>query len=202
MLDSVLQAHIPVVNSRRSLIVTRVLAGTIIYAPHVLTNTGNGTDTFTIRVVDDNSRFSRVEVFADSSLNGKPTGPALCTATPTPCVISAQSVAGNNGVFQFLVAYTIPATATTPTTPYDTATITATPGTPALYTASNSSVVDKDQVNLTTLAAFSVTKSLGIPAVSAPGGGAWRPQAKRIIKRRSMTIASKQLASSQQRLCW
>lgn len=129
-------------------------AGTIIYAPHVLTNTGNGTDTFTIRAVDDNSRFSRVEVFADSSLNGKPTGPALCTATPTPCVISAQSVAGNNGVFQFLVAYTIPATATTPTTPYDTATITATPGTPALYTASNSSVVDKDQVNLTTLAAF------------------------------------------------
>lgn len=29
MLDSVLQAHIPVVNSRRSLIVTRVLAGTV-----------------------------------------------------------------------------------------------------------------------------------------------------------------------------
>lgn len=165
-LDGINQVTTTVVNTKTG------ATGTTLYAPHTLINTGNGADTFNITVVDDSSRLSRVQVYLDGG-NGFPTGPALCTGVTTSCVIPAQSIAGNNGVFQFLVAYTIPSSATAPAGAYDTATITVTPGTPALYTAPNTSAADKDQINLTPLAAFSVTKVIGAPGVPAPGNVDW-----------------------------
>jgi uncharacterized repeat protein (TIGR01451 family) len=168
-LDGLNQVTTTVVNTKSG------AAGTTLYAPHVITNTGNGADTFNITIVDDSNRFSRIQVFADPDDNGRPDlMPVLCTGTSTSCVVPAQSVAGNNGIFQFVVAYTIPASATSPTTSYDTSTITVTPGTPALYTAPNTSVADKDQINLTTSAAFSATKVIGAPTtVLAPGNNPW-----------------------------
>jgi len=151
-------------------------AGSIVYAPHVLTNTGNGSDTFTLAVAEDSTtRFSKIEVYADSNGDGVPDSTTpLCSVVPSAtCNVPAQTVAGSNGTFQFVVAYTIPGTATTPTTPYALATVTATAGTPALYAATNLVAADKDQVNLTTVAAFNVTKSIGVPAVAGPGGAAW-----------------------------
>ena len=56
---------------------------------------------------------------------------------------------------------------------FDTATLTATPGTPALYTAPNTSAADKDEIKLTTAAAFNVSKSIGVPSVAGPGNAAW-----------------------------
>jgi len=98
-------------------------AGSTLYAPHVLTNTGNGTDVFDITVIPDaGAPFARVEIFADTNGDGLPDGAALCTspspATGAACTVDNRSVAGNNGTFQFVVAYQIPATATTPLTPY------------------------------------------------------------------------------------
>lgn len=151
-------------------------AGSIVYAPHVLTNTGNGADTFTLSVAEDaTTRFSKIEVYADANGDGVPDGTTpLCSVVPVAsCNVPAQTVAGSNGTFQFVVAYSIPGTATTPTAPYALATVTATAGTPALYAPANLVAADKDQVNLTTVAAFNATKTIGLPAIAGPGGAAW-----------------------------
>ena len=165
-LDTVNQVTTTVVNTKLG------AAGSVVYAPHILTNTGNGSDTFTITVDADNDAFSKVEVYPDANGDGVPDSTtALCTAAPAAvCSVPAQTVPGNNGVFRFVVAYTIPGTASSATGAFDTATLTATPGTPALYTAPNTSAADKDQINLTTVAAFGATKSIGVPAVAGPGG--------------------------------
>ena len=149
-------------------------AGATLYAPHTLTNTGNGSDSFVITVGGSTS-FSKVEVYADINGDGIPesTTPLCSAVTAATCTVPAQTVPGGNGNFTFVVAYSIPSSAVTPTAPFDSAIITATPGTPALYTAPNTSVSDKDIVNLTTAAAFNMTKTIGLPLVAAPGGGAW-----------------------------
>ncbi|MNX08290.1 hypothetical protein D3C86_379860 [compost metagenome] len=168
-LDSVNQVTTTIVNTKSG------AAGATVYAPHVLTNTGNGVDTFGLTVKADAGKFSRVEVFADADGNGLPDSTtALCSATDANvCTVTpAQSVPGNNGAFRFVVAYTIPGSATG-TGNFDAATITATPGTPALYTAPNTSAADKDEVKLATDAVFNVTKSMGAPSVAAPGNGVW-----------------------------
>lgn len=152
-------------------------AGATVYAPHVLTNTGNGSDAFDIKVDAASGGFSRVEVFADANGDGVPDNTTpLCTAVPAAtCVVPPQTVAGNNGTFQFVVAYTIPSTATTPPTPYSFGTVAANvvSTSPALASYASTSAADRDNVNLTTAAAFNVTKAIGVPAVTAPGGGAW-----------------------------
>jgi trimeric autotransporter adhesin len=154
-------------------------AGATVYAPHVLTNTGNGPDTFTFTVTAPASPngFSKVEVFSDANSDGLPDSTAaLCTVVPgAVCNVPAQTVAGNNGTFPFVVAYSIPntATAATFTSPVS-ATVKATAGTPALYAAGNLTAADVDNVNLTNLAAFNATKSLSVPAVAWSGNsGTW-----------------------------
>ncbi|MDH6169250.1 putative repeat protein (TIGR01451 family) [Variovorax boronicumulans] len=168
-LDSVSSVTTTIVNTKIG------AAGSIVYAPHTLTNTGNGSDTFTLTVDADTDKFSKVEVYPDANGDGVPDGTTpLCTAAAAGvCSVPAQTVPGNNGVFRFVVAYTIPGTAASATGAFDTATLTATPGTPALYTAPNTSAADKDEIKLTTAAAFNVSKSIGIPSVAAPGNGAW-----------------------------
>jgi len=168
-LDSVNQVTTTIVNTKSG------AAGATVYAPHVLTNTGNGVDTFALTVKADAGKFSRVEVFADADGNGLPDSTtALCSAAGTDvCTVTpAQSVPGNNGAFRFVVAYTIPGSATGAGN-FDAATITATPGTPALYTAPNTSAADKDEVKLATDAVFNLTKVIGTPSVAAPGNGVW-----------------------------
>lgn len=172
-LDTVNQTTATVINTKTG------AAGATVLAPHVLTNTGNGSDSFNITVAGVSNNVSKVEVYADANFDGQPDGttPLCSVTTPTTgtCTVPAQTVAGNNGQFGFVVAYTIPGTATTPTTPFDKATITATPATAALYTAPNTTAADVDQINLTTAAAFSASKALNTPTagITAPGGGAW-----------------------------
>jgi hypothetical protein len=163
--------------------------GNTVYAPHVLTNRGNGTDTFAITVSANAGTFSKVEVFADANNDGLPDSTTpLCSAVPAAICspLSRQTVAGNGGTFPFVVAYTIPAGATAPTTPFGSGTVTATPGTPALYAGSANdptpanlldaqtySAADVDNVNLTTVAAFSATKAISVPVVAGPSGLGW-----------------------------
>ena len=151
-------------------------AGNTVYVPHTLTNTGNGTDSFTITAVDNGATgtFSNVVIYADPNGTGVPSGAPLC-ASPVSGSIPlcttgfVQPVGGNGGTFNFVAAYTIPSTATTPTTPFDTATITVVPvaSTPAIPYPSGT-VSRTDTVNLTTLAAFASNKAIAKPAVAAP----------------------------------
>jgi hypothetical protein len=110
-------------------------AGNTVSMPHTLTNSGNGTDSFLITAVDVGSKFSNVAIYADIG-NGGQTGQPLCatpvvsgSAIPSCTAGFTQPVGGNNGTFNFVVAYTIPSNATTPLAPaaYDTATVTAAP---------------------------------------------------------------------------
>lgn len=111
-------------------------AGAVVYAPHVLVNTGNGSDSFNIKVTKGAGLFSKIEIYADTNFDGLPDNATpLCSSisggTGTDgvggCAIPAQTVAGTNGQYGFVVAYTIPPTATTPTTPYDLGNVTAAP---------------------------------------------------------------------------
>lgn len=155
-------------------------AGAIVYAPHVLTNTGNGADKFTITIDTTTAPpngFSKIEVFADANADGVPDSTnALCSVTPgAVCTMPAQTVAGGNGTFPFVVAYSIPSTATAAnfTSPQP-ATINAVPATLDLYELANQKVADVDHVVLTTDAAFNASKSLSVPAVSwVANGGVW-----------------------------
>jgi len=154
-------------------------AGTTVYAPHVLTNTGNGADTFSLSVAAPASPngFATVAVYADANGDGQPDSTtSLCSVTPAnTCDVSGLTVAGGAS-FPFVVAYTIPGTATTTnfTSPVATK-ITAkpSPALASLYASTNQVAADADNVNLTTSAAFNGSKSLSVPAVSWVGGAAW-----------------------------
>ena len=153
--------------------------GTTVYAPHVVTNTGNDVDGFKITLASTTpgaGTFSKVELFADANNDGLPdsTTPLCSSAGPTLCTTGiTQSIAGNGGTFPFVVAYTIPAGA--PIGQFASELVTATPVTTALYTTPNTSASDVDTVNVTNIEAFSATKSIGAPTVKAPsiGGGVW-----------------------------
>ena len=167
-LDNVATAVGTVVNTKTG------TAGGTLYAPHVLTNTGNGPDSFTISVASEKSQFSKIEIFADDG-GGNPVGAPLCSSSATPAVCNVTtpvSVAGSNGTFKFVVAYTIPPTASGTVLAYDTALVSVKPITASLPMYAAPLVTAKDNVNLTTGAAFTMGKSISIPAVSPPSG-AW-----------------------------
>lgn len=154
-------------------------AGATLYAPHILANTGNGSDQFDIAIDPGPiAQFSKIEIYADTDGDGLPDGAALCSVSnPAPgasCAAPSQTVAGNSA-FQFVVAYSIPTNATTPLTPYNYGTVSAkvSGSSPVLATYASSQSSNRDNINLTTLAAFNLSKSITAPSVAAPGGGAW-----------------------------
>lgn len=154
-------------------------AGNTVYMSHQLINNGNGTDSFKITAVDGATlgTFSNIAIYPDADGNGIPSSLVPLCATPQASGSSVplcdatggftQTLSANS-TFNFVVAYTIPGTATSPTTPFNTATVTATAATPALY--GTSSVSRTDTVNLTSEAAFTATKAIAAPAVPAPSG--------------------------------
>ncbi|MFT4172801.1 MAG: hypothetical protein QM639_09600 [Rhodocyclaceae bacterium] len=169
-------------------------AGATVYAPHVLTNTGNGAGAFDIVVTPPTAAapnsFADVKVYADSNFDGLPDSTAaLCTSTPAtaPCTLPAQTVAGNNGQYGFVVAYSIPSTAVA-AWPTQVAQVNAKPvmAEQALYASANQAAEVLDNVKITTAAAFNLSKSLAQPAagVTAAGSGAW-PAATATGKRSS-----------------
>lgn len=157
-------------------------AGNTVYMPHTLTNTGNGTDSFDIKVAEANGAttpdFSRIEIFADANQDGLPDSTTpLCSSAGAPLCTAGftQQVDGNGGEFHFVVAYSVPGTATLASWPNNVGTVTASvnAGSPVLSTYASATDSDTDTVNLTNVAAFSSTKAIQAPAVAAAGGGAW-----------------------------
>ena len=125
-------------------------AGSVAYYPHTLTNTGNGSDTFNLTTANAGAfTLSTVQIYADNG-SGQPTG--------SPITSSGLLNAG--ATFRFIVAATLPGTATAGQT--NALTVTATSVFDATKTSANT-----DTTTVTNNAVVSVTK-----AVSAASGAA------------------------------
>lgn len=133
--------------------------GQIVYA-HTIRNTGNGTDTFTLSVVNapsgDNFDLNSLALFADANGDGLPDN-------STPITTSGALPAG--GVFQFVAVGIVPGSATAPQTALirvlATGTATATPA---------ATQTNLDTTTVTADAVVAVTKSISASG-GAPGTG-------------------------------
>jgi uncharacterized repeat protein (TIGR01451 family)/fimbrial isopeptide formation D2 family protein len=82
---------------------TLIAPGQVVFFSHTLTNTGNGTETFTLtdaNLLSDIFDLSGLGVFADADQNVQPDGAAVTSVT-----LDAE------GVFHFVIAGTVPSTA-------------------------------------------------------------------------------------------
>ncbi|MBP7568002.1 MAG: DUF11 domain-containing protein, partial [Burkholderiaceae bacterium] len=150
-------------------------AGATLYVPHIITNSGNGTDNFTIKVAETagNPDFTKIEVYPDANGDGLPdAGAALCSITTagSDCLTTAQPATGNGGQFRFVIAYTIPPTATVGTwAATNSSTVTVESTNAGIYTGSHIQTLT-DTITLTTGAALNVTKAITAPSASRPSG--------------------------------
>lgn len=128
------------------------------YFAHTLTNNGNGADTFSLALSHNSGTFTLTDVaiYLDADGNGLPdtTTPLASgtTAFTTPAIAAG-------GTYRFVVALTVPGTATVGQT--DNVTVTATAGTPALYTTTTATNTATVTV-ATTTPVFAVTKSISL----------------------------------------
>jgi len=130
--------------------------GNTVYMLHLLSNTGNGADSFklTLGSVAGDFEASGIAIYPDANLDGVPDSTtALCTGYPCDYV-TADLAAG--ATFGFVVAMTVPGG--TADGNADSLTVTATATQAALYTTP--SAINTDTLTVTTGAAFQVTKSV------------------------------------------
>lgn len=128
-------------------------AGSIVYYPHTLTNTGNGTDTFALTTANSGGyTMSGVQIYADNG-SGQPTG--------SPITSSGPIAAGAS--FKFIVEATLPTTASSGQT--NAITVTATSGFDSTQTAS-----DTDTTTVTSDAVMQLTKSVSASSGIAGSG--------------------------------
>lgn len=119
--------------------------GSIVYYPHTLTNTGNGTDTFNLTSGNAGGfNMTGVQFFADSG-SGTPTGPAITSTGPLAAGAS----------FKLIAVGTLPNTATAAQT--NTITVTGTSTFTPAVTASNT-----DVTTVTTNAVVTLTKGVSV----------------------------------------
>ena len=130
--------------------------GSVVYYPHTLTNTGNGSDTFNLTAVSAATPFqmTNVQIFADNG-SGQPTGLAITSTGP----IAAGAA------FKFIVVGTLPVTATATQTNVITVN-----GASALTPAQNASNIDTTTV--TTNAVVTLTKAVSVASGPSPANSA------------------------------
>lgn len=127
--------------------------GSTVYYPHTVTNTGNGSDTFNLTAVNATGvtfSMTGVTIYLDNG-SGQPTGAA----------ITSTGALASGAAFKFIVAATVPNTATTGQT--NNLTVTATSVFTPAQTATNT-----DTTTVTNNAVINVTKSVSL-ASAAPG---------------------------------
>lgn len=129
--------------------------GSTVYYPHILTNSGNGADTFALAAVNAAGgafNMTGITIYADNG-SGQPTGPA----------ISSSGALAAGATFKFIVAATVPATATSGQT--NSLTVTGTSGFTPAQSASNT-----DTTTVTANAVISLTKSISASSGAAGSG--------------------------------
>jgi uncharacterized repeat protein (TIGR01451 family) len=128
-------------------------AGSVAYYPHTLTNTGNGGDTFNLTTANSGGfTMSTVQIYADNG-SGQPTG--------SP--ITSTGLLNSGAIFRFIVAATLPSTATAAQT--NVLTVTGT----SVFDASKTAA-DTDTTTVTNNAVVSVTKSVSAASGAAGSG--------------------------------
>jgi trimeric autotransporter adhesin len=147
--------------------------GATVYYPHVLTNTGNGTDTFDLTASDVTSgtfNLTSVQLYADANGDGLPDNFTALSASGTTGPIAAGAT------FQFVAASVVPISATAGQT--DTMTVSATGNSlaaagavPPYATAAAQSV--SDVITITSNAVVNVTKSMSALS-GADGSGPYQ----------------------------
>ncbi len=127
--------------------------GSVVYYPHTLTNTGNGTDSFGLTTSNSGAfSMASVQIFADNG-SGAPTGPA----------ITSTGALGLGATFKFIVVGTLPGTATNGQT--NTITVTGTSVFDNTKTA-----VNTDVTTVTSNAVITLTKAVSVATGPAPSG--------------------------------
>lgn len=129
--------------------------GSVVYYPHTLTNTGNGSDTFNLTAANAASpqfTMTNVLIYAD---NG--------SGTPTGSPITSTGALASGATFKFIVVGTVPATATAGQT--NALTVTGTSTGDATKTASNT-----DTTTATSNAVVTLTKSISVSTGAANSG--------------------------------
>ena len=124
--------------------------GGVVYYPHTLTNTGNGTDSFNLTTGNTGGfTMASVQIFVDNG-SGSPTGSAITTTGP----LTAGSI------FKYIVVATLPGTATAGQT--NAITVTGTSVFDNTKTQSNT-----DVTTATTNAVVTLTKSASVSSGAA-----------------------------------
>lgn len=147
--------------------------GSTVYMPHILTNTGNGADKFTLSAVDGGSSaptMTVISIYQDINGTGTGSGTLLCGPGGASCSTGVTVDVAAGTAYNFVVAYQVPSSAAAGWVGKGTVTAKAPSGS-TIYTTT--SLSNTDTINLTNGAAFSVNKSLTVPAVKAPGGVDW-----------------------------
>jgi trimeric autotransporter adhesin len=158
-------------------------AGATVYSPYTITNNGNGADDFTFNVTGTiaAANFTKIALYEDDGTGQPASTTPLCSfTTGTSCSTAPTKTVAAGATYKFLVAYTLPATATIGswgTSNANTAKVTVSPAKPAIGYAqydgsTNTSATEArtDTITLTTDAAFSVGKAIKAPAVALPSG--------------------------------
>ena len=128
--------------------------GSVVYYPHTLTNTGNGSDSFNLTATSAATQFvmGTVQIYADNG-SGQPTG--------SP--ITATGAIASGATFKFIVTGTVPSGAANGKT--NVVTVTATSVGDNTKTASN-----QDTTTVTSNAVVTLTKAISV-STGAPGTG-------------------------------
>jgi len=125
--------------------------GSVVYYPHTLTNTGNGSDTFTLSSTNSGAfTMTGVQFFADNG-SGQPTGTAI---TSTGAIAAGAA-------FKFIAVGTLPVSATATQT--NAIVVTGTSTTTPAVTDSKT-----DTTTVTTNAVVTLTKAVSVSS-GAPG---------------------------------
>ncbi len=145
---------------------SRIVApGGTVYFPHTLTNTGNGTDTYAIAAVDPagGNTFSALAIYADANGDGVPDN-----STP----IATTGTLAADGVFRFVVAATVPGSATAGA--FESVTVNSTGNAADTANSPAAAGTNTDAVVVSTNAVINVVKSLSIISGSAPSAASIR----------------------------
>lgn len=133
--------------------------GGTVYFPHTLTNTGNGTDTFTLATANNAGGtfdFSTIALYVDANGDGVPDN-----ATP---ILSTGALAAG-GIFRFVAAATVPGAATNGNT--DSLNVTAVGTATAVPAPLQTNV---DTANVSGNAVINVTKAISAGSGASPSG--------------------------------
>jgi len=131
--------------------------GNTVYMPHTLTNTGNGSDSFTLSLADiAPSTFSatNIAIYLDANGDGVPDSTTPLASGITGTFTTPSLPAG--GTYSFVVSMTVPVTATADKS--DAITVTATATQATLY--ATPAITNTDTLTVTATAAFQVNKSI------------------------------------------